>query len=50
VVAIGYAGATLVTAAAFEFSKPRQWTWGLIDASDHVAGLVLAGVILAALR
>jgi len=49
-VGIGYAGATLVTTAAFEFNKPRQWTWGLIDASYHVVGLAIAGVLVASLR
>ena len=50
VVGIGYAGTVLVTTAAFEFSKPRQWTWALIDASYHVVGLVVAAILIAALR
>ena len=49
-VGIGYAGTVLMTTAAFEFSKPRQWTWGAIDAAYHVLGLVLAAVILALIR
>jgi hypothetical protein len=50
VVGIGYAGAILVSTSAFEFSKPNRWTWGLIDASYHVVGLVIAAVILALIR
>ena len=50
IVGIGYAGAILLSAAAFEFSKPNRWLWGLIDASYHVVGLVIAGIILALIR
>lgn len=50
VVGIGYAATILLTTAAFEFSKPRQWTWGVIDASYHVVGLLITGVILALWR
>ena len=35
----------VLTTAAFEFSKPRQWTWGVIDASYHVLGILIAAVI-----
>lgn len=47
VVGIGYAATIVLTTAAFEFSKPRQWTWGIIDASYHVVGLLIAAVIVA---
>ena len=47
VVGIGYAAMIVLTTAAFEFSKPRQWTWGVIDASYHVLGLLIAAVIIA---
>lgn len=50
VVGIGYAATIILTTAAFEFSKPRQWTWGFIDASYHVLGLVIAAVIIALWR
>jgi Protein of unknown function (DUF1761) len=50
VVGIGYAGAILVSTSAFEFSKPNQWAWGLIDASYHVVGLIIAAIILALFR
>jgi len=36
VVGIGYAATVLLTTAAFEFAKPRQWTWGVIVASYQV--------------
>ncbi len=49
-VGIGYAAMILLTTAAFEFSKPRQWTWGVIDASYHVLGLLIAAVMLALWR
>lgn len=49
-VGIGYAAMIVLTTAAFEFSKPRQWTWGVIDASYHVLGLMIAAVILALWR
>ena len=49
-VGIGYAAMIVLTTAAFEFSKPRQWTWGVIDASYHVLGLLIATVILALWR
>jgi len=50
VVGIGYAATIVLTTAAFEFSKPRQWTWGVIDASYHVLGMLIAAVILALWR
>ena len=50
VVGIGYAATIVLATAAFEFSKPRQWTWGVIDASYHVLGLVIAAVIIALWR
>ena len=50
VVGVGYALPIVLATAAFEFSKPRQWTWGLIDAGYHVVGLVLAAVIIALIR
>jgi uncharacterized protein DUF1761 len=46
IVGVGYALPLLMTTAAFEFRKPQQWTWGVIDASYHVVGLVLAAVII----
>jgi len=49
-VGIGYAAMITLTTAAFEFSKPRQWTWGVIDASYHLIGLLIAGVMLALWR
>jgi hypothetical protein len=50
VIGIGYAATIVLNLAAFEFSKPRQWTWGLLDASYHLVGLVVAAVILAVWR
>jgi hypothetical protein len=50
VVGIGYAAAIVLTTAAFEFAKPRRWTWGVIDASYHVVGLLIAGVVIALWR
>lgn len=50
VLALGFAVPILVVTAAFEFSKPRQFTWGLIDASYHAIGMVAAAVIMALLR
>jgi len=50
VLAIGYAMTILITTAAFEFSKPRQWTWGVVSGSYHAAGLLIAAIILALLR
>jgi Protein of unknown function (DUF1761) len=50
VVGIGYAAAIVFTTAAFEFTKPRQWTWGVIDASYHVIGLLIAAILLALWR
>jgi len=47
VVGIGYAAMILLTTAAFEFTKPDRWTWGLIDASYHVVALVIAGIVIA---
>ena len=49
-VGIGYAAMITLTTAAFEFSKPRPWTSGFIDASYHVLGLLIAGVMLALWR
>ena len=49
-VGVGYAAMIVLTTAAFEFSKPRQWTWGVIDASYHVLGLLIAAIILALWR
>ena len=46
VVGIGIGGAIIFSVAAFEFSKPARWTWGLIDAAYHVVGLTVAAVIL----
>ena len=46
VVAIGIAVPLLLTTAAFEFKKPQPWTWGVIDASYHALGLVVAGAII----
>ena len=48
VVGIGYAVALSVVAATFEVNKPAPWTWASINASYHLAGLVLVGVILGA--
>jgi len=50
VVGIGYAAMIILTTAAFEFTKPKQWTWGLIDASYHVVGLLIAAIIIALWR
>jgi Protein of unknown function (DUF1761) len=50
VVGIGYAATIVLTTAAFEFSKPRQWTWGLVDASYHVVGLLIAAIVIALWR
>jgi len=50
VVGLGYAATILLTTAAFEFSKPRQWTWGVIDAGYHVVGILITAVILALWR
>jgi hypothetical protein len=50
VVGIGYALTILITTAAFEFTKPRQWTWGIISGGYHVVGLVLAAIIITILR
>jgi hypothetical protein len=50
VVGIGYAATIILNLASFEFSKPRQWTWGIIDASYHVVGLLIAAVVLALWR
>jgi hypothetical protein len=46
VVGIGFAVPLLLTTAAFEFKKPQQWTWGLIDGSYHAVGLTIAGAII----
>ena len=50
VLAIGFALPILLTTAAFEFNKPRQWTWGLIDAAYHGVGLLLAAIIVSLVR
>ena len=50
IVGIGYAATITLTTAAFEFNKPRQWTWGLVDASYHVVGLLIAAIIIALWR
>lgn len=50
IVGLGYALPILITTAAFEFNKPKQWTWGVIDATYHAVGLVLAAVVIALLR
>ncbi len=50
VVGVGYAAMIILTTAAFEFSKPRQWTWGVIDSSYHVVGLLIAAVLVAIWR
>jgi hypothetical protein len=47
IVGLGYAVSILIGTAAFEFTKPRQWTWGVITAAYHVVGLVLAAVVIA---
>jgi hypothetical protein len=46
VVGIGIAVPLLLTTAAFEFKKPRPFTWGVIDASYHAVGLTIAGAII----
>ena len=46
VVGIGYAAVILLNTAAFEFAKPNRTVWGVIDASYHVIGLLLASIIL----
>jgi hypothetical protein len=50
VIGIGFAATIVLNLAAFEFSKPRQWTWGVIDASYHVVGLLIAAIVLALWR
>jgi hypothetical protein len=45
-VGIGYAAVILLNTAAFEFAKPNRTLWGVIDATYHVIGLVIAAVIL----
>ena len=47
VAGIGYAAMVVLTTAAFEFSKPQRWTWGVIDASYHAIGILIAAVIIA---
>ena len=39
-----------IRCALWGISRPRQWTWGAIDAMYHVLGLVVAAVILALIR
>lgn len=50
VVGIGYAATIILNLASFEFSKPQRWTWGVIDASYHVVGLLIAAIVLALWR
>ena len=50
VLAIGYAVTIMITTAAFEFRKPRQWTWGVINAGYHGVGLLVSAIILSLLR
>jgi len=50
VLGLGLAVPLLLTTAAFEFTKPRRFTWGVIDASYHVVGFVIAAVLLALWR
>ena len=50
VVGIGYAVVILLNTAAFEFAKPNRTLWGVIDATYHAIGLLLAAVILALLH
>ena len=50
IVGIGYAATIVLTTAAFEFAKPQQWTWGVIDAGYHVTGLLIAATLLALWR
>ena len=50
VVGVGIAGTALFSTAAFEFSKPARWTWGLITAAYHVVGLTIAAVVLVLIR
>lgn len=50
VVGLGYAATIVLSVATFEFSKPRQWIWGVVDASYHVIGLLVTAVILALWR
>jgi len=47
VLGIGFAAAILIVTAAFEFTKPQKYVWGLIDALYHLVGIVIASVILA---
>ena len=47
VVGIGYAVVILLNTAAFEFAKPNRTAWGVIDATYHGLGLLIAAVILA---
>jgi hypothetical protein len=46
VVAVGIAAPLLLTTAAFEFKKPQPWTWGVIDATYHAIGLLIAAAII----
>ncbi len=43
---VGLAVPLLLTTAAFEFTKPQPFTWGVIDASYHAVGLTIAGAII----
>jgi Protein of unknown function (DUF1761) len=47
VVGIGYAATIILNLASFEFAKPQRWTWGVIDASYHVVGLLIAAIVVA---
>jgi hypothetical protein len=50
VIGVGVAGAVTFSTAAFEFSKPSRWTFGLIDAAYHVVGITIAAIVLAVVR
>ncbi|MEA2622807.1 MAG: hypothetical protein QOH61_1717 [Chloroflexota bacterium] len=50
VVGLGYGLTLIVATAAFEFSKPAQWTWGLVTGSYHAVGLLIAAVIVSILH
>ena len=46
IVAVGIVAPLLLTTAAFEFKKPQPWTWGVIDATYHAIGLLIAAAII----
>jgi hypothetical protein len=50
VVGVGYGATILLTTAAFEFAKPRQWTWGVVVASYQVVALLIAALVIALWR